>query len=199
MKKYGRANQSVSITVIKGIRIINKSNWTYSAMISSSSSSHGHGLRSQLTMLSTTRNPYSGGSLGEKMCRVFPRFQPKNSQKKTTCFFVGPPPSLIVVWRGFTRNPPPPLKDHAVCVPSPIVSRVFTHPTCIEWLWDTGVARGGRSVLCLGDGGGGVFPNDHQWLREARGLKRIPPLFTSFFKTYFLWNNATTSLSRHKK
>jgi len=42
-------------------------------------------------------------------CRVSPRFQPKNSQKRQRGFLLDPPPSPFVVLRGFTRNRPSPL------------------------------------------------------------------------------------------
>ena len=181
MKKYGRANQSVSITVIKGIRIINKSNWTYSAMISSSSSSHGHGLRSQLTMLSTTRNPYSGGSLGEKMCRVFPRFQPKNSQKKTTCFFVGPPP---LPHRGLTRfykEPPSPLKGPRGLCTVPYCLESF-HTPYMHWvIVRHGGCKGRPLRALLGGRRRGGLPKRSSVTEGGEGFKENPPPFHKLF------------------
>jgi len=52
------------------------------------------------------------------ICRLSPRFQQKKKHPKRPRRT--PPPSPDVVWRGSTRNPPPPLTDHVVCVPSPM-------------------------------------------------------------------------------
>jgi len=50
------------------------------------------------------------------MCRILPRFQPKQQPKNTTWFIVEPP----ILHRGlewFYKEPPSPLTDHVVCRP----------------------------------------------------------------------------------
>jgi len=70
-----------------------------------------------------------------------------NVLRNKGCFFSMGRWLAIVVWRGFTRNPPPPLTDHVVCVPSlkgPIHSRKFfcrvirsnnVLRSCLYWLF----------------------------------------------------------------
>ena len=49
------------------------------------------------------------------MCQLSPRFQQKKKPNRPRGFCRTPPP---LPRRGSTRNPPSPLTDHVVCVPS---------------------------------------------------------------------------------